>query len=163
MSGAHGQTNESSFNNNNPFTSTQPNASVSATLSQDDYLAFQNLLTSVQTSWSHQDISSLQRLVSPEMVSYFNEQLSELTSRGARNIISDIRFLRGDLSEAWREGNLTYATVALQYSLIDVTTNSMGHVIDGSRTDTQTVTELWTFMRADGRGNWIVSAIQQTE
>jgi len=69
--------------------------------------------------------------------------------------------MRGDLSEAWREGNLTYATVAMQYSLYDVTTDQLGNVIDGSKTERQVVTELWTFVRADGRGNWVLSAIQQ--
>ena len=145
-----------------PFSS-QPQQSPSqeVTLTGDDYSAFQQLLVNVQAAWSSQDMMSLQRMATPEMVSYFNNQLSELTSRGARNIVSDVQFLRGDLSEAWREGTITYATVALQYSAIDVTTDSMGNVLDGSKTERQTITELWTFLRADGRGNWILSAIQQ--
>ena len=101
-------------------------------------------------------------MTTPEMASYFNEQLSDYASRGARNVTSNVRFLQGDLSEAWREGNLTYATVAMRYSLIDVTTDMMGNVIDGSTTAPVNVTELWTFLRADGRGNWVLSAIQQT-
>lgn len=149
------------FGGSSSFSPTQDVPSSPVSLSQEDYSAFQSLLVNIQTAWSNQDISALQRLASPEMVSYFNEQLSNLTSRGARNIVSNVQFLRGDLSEAWREHDVTYATVAMQYSLIDVTTDSMGNVIDGSRTEAQTVTELWTFMRADGRGNWILSAIQQ--
>lgn len=146
-----------------PFSGPQPQQAPSqeVTLTNEDYSAFQHLLMNVQAAWSAQDMMSLQRMATPEMVSYFNNQLSELTSRGARNIISDVQFLRGDLSEAWREGTITYATVALQYSAIDVTTDSMGNVLDGSKTERQTVTELWTFLRADGRGNWILSAIQQ--
>lgn len=158
-----GQSDNSSFGgtSTNAFgPSSQPN-STPVSLSQEDYTAFQNLLVNVQEAWSNQDIAALQRLATPEMVSYFNEQLSNLTSRGARNIVSQVQFLRGDLSESWRENDMTYATVALRYSLIDVTTDSMGNVIDGSRTEPQTVTELWTFARAEGRGNWILSAIQQ--
>lgn len=83
------------------------------------------------------------------------ERSIDLASRGARNIVSNVQFQRGDLSEAWREGSLTYATVAMRYSMTDVTTDSMGNVIDGSSTEPVTVTELWTFVRADGRGNWI--------
>lgn len=104
---------------------------------------------------------ALASMATPEMTGYFNAQLSDLASRGARNIVSNVQFQRGDLSEAWREGNLTYATVAMRYSMTDVTTDSMGNVIDGSSTEPVTVTELWTFVRADGRGNWILSAIQQ--
>ncbi|RUT26679.1 transport protein [Asaia sp. W19] len=131
------------------------------TLSNADYQNFQQLLLDIQAAWSAQNMRALSSMATPEMVSYFNEQLADYASRGARNIVSDVQFMRGDLSEAWREGNLTYATVAMQYSLYDVTTDQLGNVIDGSRTERQVVTELWTFVRADGRGNWVLSAIQQ--
>jgi len=131
------------------------------TLSNADYQNFQQLLLDIQAAWSAQNMRALSSMATPEMVSYFNEQLADYASRGARNIVSDVQFMRGDLSEGWREGNLTYATVAMQYSLYDVTTDQLGNVIDGSRTERQVVTELWTFVRADGRGNWVLSAIQQ--
>lgn len=142
-----------------PFSSTSGNIPV--TLSNDDYLSFQRLLLDIQAAWSAQNMRALSSMATPEMTGYFNAQLSDLASRGARNIVSNVRFLRGDLSEAWREGTLTYATVAMNYSMTDVTTDSLGNVIDGSSTEPVTVTELWTFVRADGRGNWILSAIQQ--
>lgn len=131
------------------------------TLNNNDYQNFQRLLLDIQAAWSAQNMRALSSMATPEMVSYFNEQLADYASRGARNIVSDVQFMRGDLSEAWREGNLTYATVAMQYSLYDVTTDQLGNVIDGSKTERQVVTELWTFVRADGRGNWVLSAIQQ--
>lgn len=130
-------------------------------LKPEDFNAFQSLLLQIQSAWSAQNMNALQSMTTPEMAQYFGDQLSDLASRGARNILSNVRFLQGDLSEAWREGSLTYATVAMRYSLIDVTTDSLGNVIDGSQTEPQTVTELWTFVRADGRGNWVLSAIQQ--
>ncbi|KXV17875.1 Tim44 domain-containing protein [Gluconobacter oxydans] len=135
--------------------------STPVTLTNDDYLSFQRLLLDIQAAWSAQNMRALASMATPEMTGYFNAQLSDLASRGARNIVSNVQFQRGDLSEAWREGNLTYATVAMRYSMTDVTTDSMGNVIDGSSTEPVTVTELWTFVRADGRGNWILSAIQQ--
>ncbi|MFT8346997.1 Tim44 domain-containing protein [Gluconobacter oxydans] len=135
--------------------------SAPVTLTNDDYMSFQRLLLDIQAAWSAQNMRALASMATPEMTGYFNAQLSDLASRGARNIVSNVQFQRGDLSEAWREGNLTYATVAMRYSMTDVTTDSMGNVIDGSSTEPVTVTELWTFVRADGRGNWILSAIQQ--
>ncbi|MBS1098458.1 TIM44-like domain-containing protein [Gluconobacter sphaericus] len=135
--------------------------STPVTLTNDDYLSFQRLLLDIQAAWSAQNMRALASMATPEMTGYFNAQLSDLASRGARNIVSNVQFQRGDLSEAWREGSLTYATVAMRYSMTDVTTDSMGNVIDGSSTEPVTVTELWTFVRADGRGNWILSAIQQ--
>ncbi|QDH17563.1 Tim44 domain-containing protein [Swingsia samuiensis] len=131
------------------------------TLVMDDYQTFKSLLFDIQAAWSAQNLRALSSMATPEMVSYFSDQLSELSSRGARNVVSNVQFQHGDLSEAWREGNLTYATVAMRYSMIDVTTDQFGNVIDGSSTNPVTVTELWTFVRADGRGNWMLSAIQQ--
>jgi predicted lipid-binding transport protein (Tim44 family) len=127
-----------------------------------DYQAFQQTLMDIQTAWNQQNIPAMQQMATPEMVSYFNEQLATLASQGARNVVSDVRFLQGDLSEAWSENGMNYATVAMRYSLIDLTTNAMGQVIDGSSTEPVTITELWTFVRPARGGRWLLSAIQQT-
>jgi predicted lipid-binding transport protein (Tim44 family) len=94
------------------------------------------------------------------MVGYFAEQLADQTSRGVRNTVSDVHLLQGDLSQAWSEGGRDYATVAMRFSMIDVTRDAAGRVIDGSATEHVTATELWTYVRARG-GRWILSAIQQ--
>ena len=65
------------------------------------------------------------------MVSYFGEQLAEQSSRGVRNTVTDVRLDKGDLSEAWSEGGREYATVAMRFSMIDVTRDSSGRVVDG--------------------------------
>lgn len=127
-----------------------------------DYEAFQRILLDIQQAWNQQNIIAMQQMATPEMVSYFNQQLSALASQGARNVVSDVRFIQGDLSEAWRENGMDYATVAMRYSLIDLTTNAMGQVIEGSSTEPVTVTEVWTFTRPSRGGSWLVSAIQQT-
>ena len=75
--------------------------------------------------------------------------------------MSDVRLLQGDLAQAWREGNRDYATVAMRFSMIDVTRDASGRVVDGSLLEHVTTTELWTFVRSSG-GQWILSAIQQT-
>ena len=106
------------------------------------------------------DMRSLSRFTTPEMASYFSDQLADLAGRNLRNVVSAVRMERGDLSEGWREGARDYATVAMRYSMIDVTTDLTGRVVDGSPDERQVVTELWTFMRPRG-GGWILSAIQQ--
>ncbi len=126
-----------------------------------DYEAFQQLLQQVQAAWSNQDLRALQGLATPEMVSYFGEQLADQASRNVRNSVTDVRLVQGDLSEAWTEGGREYATVAMRFSMIDVTRDASGRIVDGSPTEHVTVTELWTFVRAPG-GRWILSAIQQT-
>ncbi|MBU6499350.1 MAG: TIM44-like domain-containing protein [Rhodospirillales bacterium] len=127
-----------------------------------DYQAFEQLLQAVQAAWSASDIAAMQRLATPEMVSYFAEQLSDFASRDQRNTVSDVRLLQGDLAQAWHEGGRDYATVAMRFSMIDTTRDASGRVVDGDPAEHVTATELWTFLRAGvPGGHWILSAIQQ--
>jgi len=130
-------------------------------IQQSDYQAFEQLLKNVQAAWSAHDLNALSQFATPEMVGYFGEQLAEQTSRGVRNQVTDVRLQQGDLAEAWSEGSREYATVALRYSMVDVTFDPSRRVVDGSLTERVTATEVWTFVRAPG-GRWLLSAIQQT-
>jgi predicted lipid-binding transport protein (Tim44 family) len=130
-------------------------------IGQGDYQQFEQLLQGVQAAWSQHDLRGLQAMATPEMVSYFAEQLSEQASRGVRNSVTDVRLMSGDLAQAWTEQGRDYATVAMRFSMIDVTHDATGRVVDGSPEEHVTATELWTFVRSRG-GNWILSAIQQS-
>jgi predicted lipid-binding transport protein (Tim44 family) len=125
-----------------------------------DYQQFEQLLQGVQAAWSAHDLNGLQAMATPEMVSYFADQLSQQVSRGVRNTVTDVRLLAGDLSQAWTEQGRDYATVAMRFSMIDVTRDAAGRIVDGSAGEHVTATEVWTFVRARG-GRWILSAIQQ--
>jgi predicted lipid-binding transport protein (Tim44 family) len=129
-----------------------------------DFQAFEQCLHAIQAAWSAHDLDALRPLATPEMVSYFAEQLAEQTSRGVRNLVRDVRLDRGDLAEAWAEAGRDYATVAMRFSMIDVTLDAAGRVVEGSPSERVSATELWTFLRASGNaqgGAWILSAIQQ--
>ncbi|MFL5335046.1 MAG: Tim44 domain-containing protein [Geminicoccaceae bacterium] len=125
-----------------------------------DYQAFEQTLKEIKAAWSDGDLNRIRTLATPEMVSYFAEQLSDYASRGLRNTVTDVRLLQGDLAEAWQEGGRQYATVAMRFSMVDVTRDSMGRIVEGSPNEHVTATELWTFVRSAG-GRWILSAIQQ--
>ena len=126
-----------------------------------DYDTFEHLLSEMQAAYSNEDIAGLRRVATPEMVSYFSEDLAENASRGVVNKVTDVKLLQGDLSEAWREGNAEYASVAMRISLVDQTIErASGRVVEGDATP-QEVVEIWTFMRSRG-GNWVLSAIQQS-
>jgi predicted lipid-binding transport protein (Tim44 family) len=125
-----------------------------------DYDAFERLLGEIQTAYSNEDLSALKAQATPEMVSYFAEDLAANASRGVVNEISGVKLEQGDLSEAWREGNVDYATVAMRFALIDKTVErASGSIVEGSDAPRE-ATELWTFRRAPG-GQWLLSAIQQ--
>jgi predicted lipid-binding transport protein (Tim44 family) len=125
-----------------------------------DFQSFEKLLQSVQAAWTQHDLNTLRMVATPEMVAYFGEQLAEQTSRGERNAVTDVKLEQGDLSEAWAEDGREYATVAMRFSMLDVTRDSTGRVTAGSPDQRGMATEIWTFLRAPG-GRWVLSAIQQ--
>ncbi len=130
------------------------------TITQADFDAFERLLGEVTLAYGAADLVRLRTMVTPEMLSYFSEDLAGYASRGLSNEVGDIKLLQGDLAEAWQEGQSEYATVAMRYRLTDaLVERASGRIVEGSRSP-QEVTELWTFRRARG-GDWILSAIQQ--
>ena len=127
----------------------------------DDYEAFERLLGDVQAAWSNEDVAKLHTLATPEMVSYFEQDLAQNRARNAVNKVTNVKLLQGDLAEAWREGETDYASVAMRFSLVDKTLErGTGRLVAGSDTPTE-ATEVWTFARQRG-GNWELSANQQT-
>jgi len=128
-------------------------------ITPDDFNAFEKLLGEIQTAYSNEDVQGLRTRLTPEMVSYFVEEMTQNSSHGAVNKISDVKLLQGDLAEAWREGSDEYATVAMRYSLNDTMVDrASGKVL---QIEPSEATELWTFRRSHG-GEWMLSAIQQT-
>ena len=125
-----------------------------------DYAAFDQLLQSVQAAWTAHDVRTLSQLTTPEMASYFGEQLAEQVSRGITNSVTDVHLDKGDLSESWAENGREYATVAMRFSALDVTLDQSGRVVEGDTVTRSVATELWTFIRVPA-GRWLLSAIQQ--
>jgi predicted lipid-binding transport protein (Tim44 family) len=130
-----------------------------------DYDAFERLLVEIQLAYGRRDERALGERVTSEMLSYFMAQLEADRRKGLRNDVSSPKLLQGDLAEAWREGTEEFATVAMRFSLVDVTTDNSGRVVSGSRTTPQEVTEVWTFRRPQGgtADQWELSAIQQAD
>ncbi|MGE0577115.1 MAG: Tim44 domain-containing protein [Reyranella sp.] len=128
----------------------------------DDYRAFETALADIQAAWSRADLAALRGLATPEMVGYFAEELASNAGRGVENRVEAVKLEQGDLSEAWSEGNLEYATVAMRFSMIDTTRRiADGAIVAGNDKVRTEATEVWTFLRNRG-GPWLLSAIQQT-
>ncbi len=136
-------------------------AAPAVTIGQADFAAFESLLKGVNEAWSREDLDALARLATPEMVGFFRDDVAALRARGWRNETRDVRLEQGDLSEAWREGARDYATVAMRFSLVDVTREvATGRVTEGDPEARTQAAEYWTFVRVQG-GPWQLSAIQQ--
>lgn len=130
-------------------------------LNEQDLGAIEGLLVQVQAAWSAGDRASLQRLATPEMAGYFNEQLTEDRNRGLENRVEQVQLLRGDVNETWHEGPVDYATVTLTWTAVDYTLQlPAGEVVAGDPRHAAESTEVWTLLRSPG-APWILSAIQQ--
>lgn len=131
-----------------------------------DYTEFEAILKGVQTGWSRGDLAALRRYATPEMLSYFAEQLAENQSEGVVNHVDDVELVKGEVREAWDEGNLQYATALLHWRARDYTVradNKPGEpelIVGGDPQHASEASELWTFVRSPG-GHWLLSAIQQ--
>src|SRR5207244_2528036 len=84
-----------------------------------DFDTFERLLGEIQSAYGAEDLGRLRASLTPEMLSYFAEELAANASRGVVNQVSDVKLLKGDLAEAWREGDTEYATVAMRYAIND--------------------------------------------
>jgi predicted lipid-binding transport protein (Tim44 family) len=108
----------------------------------------------------------MRQLMTPEMVSYFSEELTRNASQGTQNIVTDVRLLKGEITETWVEADLQYATAYMRWSAIDYVARigrSPGqpdYLVSGDPKTPTEAEELWTFVRRRG-GEWLLSAIQQ--
>ena len=95
------------------------------------------MLGEIQTAYAAEDLLTLRATLTPELLSYFSEELAANASRGVINRVTDVKLIQGDLPEAWREGRNDHATVAMKC-----------RVKGGQQSG---VAELWTFVR----GPWL--------
>jgi predicted lipid-binding transport protein (Tim44 family) len=136
-------------------------ATAALALSKEDFDTFESMLIEIQAAYSKGDLNALRPLLTPEMLSYLSEDLAANTARGVENKIDAVKLEQGDLAEAWSEGNRDYATVAMRFSMLDVTRRiADGTIVEGNANVRTEATEVWTFLRGRG-GRWILSAIQQ--
>ena len=135
-------------------------------LSDADLSAFQAIHAAVQEAWSAGDLGRLRRLMTPEMLSYFSQELTRNASQGVQNIVSDVQLLKGELTESWEERDLQYATAYMRWRAHDYVIRlgrSAGDpeaIVSGNPRVPVEAEEVWTFVRRRG-GDWLLSAIQQ--
>jgi predicted lipid-binding transport protein (Tim44 family) len=129
-------------------------------ITPQDQQAFETLLKEIQDAFGREDYAALRDRCTPEIVSYLSEELSENATHGRKNEVTGTHLLQADVGEAWREGDIEYATAAMKYESIDLMRDrTTGAVLSGDPSTPSQTTELWTFARHMG-GPWKLSAIQ---
>lgn len=137
-----------------------PNADLGTLqLGGGDFDTFERLLGEIQTAHAQADVAALRTRVTPALLDTFAEEFAvgpgHYPGSGSIGDAGKVTLLQGDLSEAWREREADYASVAMRYALDGFKREPGG---EAQRVE---VTEVWTFRRALG-GGWQLSAIQQT-
>ena len=142
------------------YAAPQPVAEQDIAITDADRADFERLLMEVQDAFSAEDFARLRARTTPEVMSYFAEELSQNATAGRRNRVSDTRLLDAAVAEAWQEAGTDYATIAMRYESVDVMLDRQsGAVVDGDPDRATDTTELWTFKREPG-GDWRLSAVQ---
>ena len=136
------------------------------TVGDADLNAFQSLHAAIQEAWGRGDLAQLRQLVTPEMLSYFNEELTRNSSQGVQNVVSNVTLVKAELAESWEEGDMEYATAYMRWTALDYTVqigaapNSPNAIVGGDARIPTESEEVWTFVRRRG-ARWLLSAIQQ--
>jgi len=131
-----------------------------------DLNAFQSLHAAIQEAWGRADLAQLRQYLTPEMLSYFSEELTKNSSQGVQNLVSNVSLVKADLTESWEEGDMEYATARMRWTALDYTVrigsppSSPGALVAGDPRVPTEAEEVWTFVRRRG-GHWLLSAIQQ--
>ncbi len=135
-------------------------------LAEEDFNTFERLLREVQDAYAKEDTAALRRLATDEMCGYFQEDIDENRKQGHEVRISGVKLLQGDLAEAWKEPGGEYATVAMRFEIADaILERTSGKVVEGSLTEAQELTEIWTFVRrsSGGPNDWQLTAVQPAD
>jgi predicted lipid-binding transport protein (Tim44 family) len=115
----------------------------------------------VQQSVMARDLTSVRDYLAPEMLALLQEQCDQLRSTRRTNRIERVEVRDTQLTEAWQETGRDYATIEIRAALLDYTVDdTTGAVVEGSRSESQTVEEFWTFTRPVGTKPWRLAAIQ---
>lgn len=131
-----------------------------------DLNAFQSLHAAIQEAWGRGDLAQMRQLMTPEMVSYFSQELTRNASQGVENRVTNVTLVKAELTESWEEGDLEYATAYMRWTALDYTVrvgaapSAPGALVAGDPRIPTESEEVWTFVRRRG-GHWLLSAIQQ--
>ena len=135
-------------------------------LGQPDVDAMEQVFLEVQAAYAAEDYNRVRERTTPEIMSFLAEELGTNASEGRRNEIRDIRVLSREVTEAWREGDIDYATLGVRFTSLDwMVDRATGQVAAGDPARPIETSEYWTFVRpvqAFGAAPWKVTAIQET-
>jgi predicted lipid-binding transport protein (Tim44 family) len=122
----------------------------------------EDLFFRIQAAWINRSLEGVERLLTPEMSQYFQQEFTRMKREGRINRLENIAVRKVEPSEVWQEEGLDYITVLFTANLLDyVTDDKTGAVIEGDKLNPVKFQEFWTFSRRSGSAQWQLTGINQ--
>ncbi|MGE0665293.1 MAG: Tim44/TimA family putative adaptor protein [Sphingomonadales bacterium] len=101
----------------------------------------------VTSAFAEGDRETLGSLLSPDVLRDFEAAIAEREAAGNTMQTTIVDMLKTDITDARMENGTAEVTVLFKAELISVERDSEGRIIAGNPSDTETVTDIWTFAR----------------
>ncbi|MEN3975354.1 Tim44/TimA family putative adaptor protein [Emcibacter sp. SYSU 3D8] len=101
----------------------------------------------VTTAFAEGDRETLRSLLSPDVLRDFEAAIAEREAADQTMQTTIVDILQSEITDARLENGTADVTVMIKAELISVVRDSEGRIIEGNPSDTETVTDVWTFSR----------------
>ncbi len=101
----------------------------------------------VTTAFAEGDRETLRSLISPDVLRDFESAIAEREAANQTMQTTIVDVLKHEITDAKLENGTAEVTVMFKVELISVVRDSEGRIIEGNPSDTETVTDVWTFAR----------------
>ena len=118
----------------------------------------------IQAAWAQRDLTLIRPLVTTEIASSLESELTGLKASGHINHIENVAVRQTQIMEAWQEQGKEYVTLRFYANLLDYTVDEKtGAVVEGDKNQPKKFEEYWTYLREVGRPDspWLLTAIEQ--
>jgi predicted lipid-binding transport protein (Tim44 family) len=111
------------------------------------------------------DRETLQSLLSPEIFADFEAAIADREAKEQTMQTTIVDLLSSEITDARLEGKVAEVTVTFESELVSVVRDSEGRIIEGNPSDTEKVTDVWTFARQiKARDpNWLLVATESRD
>jgi len=119
----------------------------------------------ITPAFAEGDRETLRSLLSPDVMRDFESAIAEREAAGHTMETRIVDVLKSEITDAKLENGTAEVTVLFKVELISVVRDSENRIISGNPSDTETVTDVWTFARqVKARDpNWLLVATDSND
>ncbi|MCX8022709.1 MAG: Tim44 domain-containing protein [Syntrophorhabdaceae bacterium] len=122
----------------------------------------EDMFFKIQGAWTRRDLTSIQNIISPELMRHFKREIDEYLEKGLVNRLENIAIRQVEIVDAGQRFGEEYITVKFLASLLDYKIDEKtNQIISGSAIEPVKFIEYWTFQRKIGDKNWVLGGITQ--